>query len=48
MKRRKWHGAMLYLVLMGATSIAVGLRTHSDVQLASQPAMVHSTPSTGS
>jgi uncharacterized protein with FMN-binding domain len=47
MTNRKWHGAMLYLVLMGATSTAVGLRTHSDVQLTDQPAAVHSTTSTG-
>lgn len=39
---------MLYLAIMGATSAAVGLRTHIASQLSSQPAVVHSTPSTGS
>ena len=39
---------MLYLVLMGATSTAVGLRTHADQQLSSQPTVVPSTTSTGS
>lgn len=48
MRSRKWHGAMLYLVLMGATSTAVGLRTHSDVQPTSQPAVTRSATSAGS
>lgn len=39
---------MLYLVIMGATSTAVGLRTHSDQQVTSQPAVTHATRSTGS
>lgn len=48
MRSRKWHGAMLYLAIMGATSTAVGLRTHADQQLTGQPVVVHSTTSTGS
>lgn len=47
MKSRKWHGAMLYLVIMGATSTAVGLRAHADPQLSGQTAVVHSTTTTG-
>jgi len=26
-KSRKWHGAVLYLAIMGATSSVIGLRT---------------------
>ncbi len=45
MKSRRWHGAMLYLVLMAATSAAVGLRTNPAPGMTSQPVVVHSTTS---
>ncbi len=46
MKSRRWHGAVLYLAIMGATSSVVGLRTfHASTTGNSPVAVSTSSPS---
>ncbi len=44
MKSRKWHGAVLYLAIMGATSSVIGLRTFHTATTAN-PSVAVSTSS---